>query len=68
MDFKLCWRAPRIRSQALPGLRRSSGTGICSSPERYRPVSECGSAQQPLHIARVNDAAAVLAGAGAEVQ
>ena len=44
-----------------------SGTGISRRPERYCPVIESGCVEQAGDVAAVDDLAAVLAGAGADV-
>ena len=67
MFFRLCSVAPKTRSFCTPGRRRAGGTGIASSSRRYFAVSERGSSSKPGHRARVDHAAALLAGAKTEV-
>ena len=47
--------------------RRGDGTGIASSSRRYFAVSDRGSCSSPSSVARVDDPAALLAGAEPEV-
>ena len=56
------------RRAVLPvTARRCSGTGIDRLPERYWPVIDSLFLSRPLHRAGVDDLAAVLAGAGPDV-
>ena len=65
---RLCSRAPwTVSSRPLVRGRRTGGTGISRRPERYWPVIESGWVEQVLDRAGVDDLAAVLAGARADV-
>ena len=65
MSCRLCSRAPRMTSQSSPGGRRRSGTGMIRLPARYWPVIDPSPCSMP-GTGR-DDLAAVLAGAGADV-
>ena len=65
--LRLCSVAPNSRMRCGVPLRRDAGTGMLSSPRRYFAVSDRGSLIRPCERARVDHAAAVLAGAEAHV-
>ncbi len=65
--LRLCWPAPRTISSPF-ALRRLAGTSIRRLPARYWPVSEAGSAIDLGRRALGDHVAAVLTGAGAEVE
>ena len=68
MSARLCSRAPWTTSCCEPVRgRRGDGTGIDLRPDRYWPVIDSLTLVMPLHRAAVDDGAAVLAGAGADV-
>ena len=68
MSWRLCSRAPRTTS-SRPGVRgrRTSGTGIDLRPERYMPGGGVPVVEELLHGAGDDHLAAVLAGAGPDV-
>ena len=66
MPFRLCSRA-FLTLSSPEGLRRLSGTGIDRLPARYWPVRDCGDLLHLSGRALGDDLAAVLAGAGAQV-
>ena len=67
MFCRLCSRAPWTTSHSSPGWRRSAGTGMDRLPDRYWPVIDALVRSSPCTRAGVDDLAAVLAGAGADV-
>jgi hypothetical protein len=65
--FRLFARAPRCDLLPFGASRRSAGTAIDFSPERYLPVSDRSYFRSALDRALGDDLAAVLAGARPEV-
>ena len=68
MSWRLCSLAP-ITFSSRPGVRgrRTAGSGMDLRPERYMPVGESGWVSRSATGTGVDDLAAVLAGARADV-
>ena len=66
MSLRLCWRAPRTTSSPRAG-RRSSGSGIVPLAAQVLAGEGLRSSRELCRRALRDDLAAVLAGAGAEV-
>ena len=68
--FRLFARAPRMTISPFSSGRRAFGVGMTRAPVRYAPVSEKGSAVSSMSAcgrALEDDVAAVVAGAGSEI-